>query len=157
MRLFVSYASQDRTRAEQLADHLVDLGHQVFIDRDLTTGSQYRARLEAEVAAADRVIVLWTKNSVRSHWVKEEAEAGRSAGKLLPLRFRVPPPFGFREIHTPDLPLLSRGPAMANALGLGDDRGAAEPMRAEAMAPDGASPEDWYGKRGLFGWATRPR
>lgn len=157
MRLFLSYASQDRTRVDQLASHLIGLGHDVFWDQDLTAGSGYRAQLEQELSAADHVIVLWTKNSVKSQWVKEEAEAARKAGKLLPIRFRVAPPFGFRELHTPDLPLLSDGATVAQVLNLGSG----QPPPPQPPPPEGAanrSPADWYGKRGgLFSWASKPR
>jgi hypothetical protein len=167
MRLFVSYASQDRTRVGDLALHLGQLGHQVFWDRELVAGSGYRARLEQEISAADRVIVLWTKGSVRSDWVKEEAEAARQAGKLLPVRFRVSPPFGFREIHTPDLPLLASSQDVVSAIGLPPAQAVSGPMppppnpnQPPAPTPGSGqapSPGDWYQKRGLFSWATKPR
>ncbi len=162
MRFFISYASMDRQRAQGVATHLISQGDQVFLDQQLNAGSGYRSELEREISAADKVIVLWTKNSVKSDWVKEEAEAARMAGKLLPVRFRVKPPFGFRELHTPDLSLLADGAAVAAALNV--DRRTSQtqppPPKPGAAADPSAnqrSPSDWYQKKGLFAWASRPR
>ncbi len=162
VQVFVSYSSADRVRANGVADALVALGHEVFIDKQLAAGEGYRGRLEAEIRRSDVVVVLWTKNSIVSSWVKEEAEFARTAGKLLPVRFRVQPPFGFREIHTPDLPLLADGFEVVAALGLGE--GMAQPRASglgRAEPPTEGSPEEWYDRGSVTGrllkWATRPR
>ena len=38
-RVFISYASEDQLLAARLHGWLVDDGHQVFLDRDLASGS----------------------------------------------------------------------------------------------------------------------
>lgn len=50
------------------------------------------------------VIVLWTKNSIGSSWVDEEAQEGRKRRVLIPARLDpVEPPFGYRNIQACDL------------------------------------------------------
>jgi TIR domain len=50
------------------------------------------------------MVVLWSANSIASEWVKEEAEEGKSQGKLVPLLIEsVKLPIGFRTIQAADL------------------------------------------------------
>ncbi|MEO0425037.1 MAG: toll/interleukin-1 receptor domain-containing protein [Pseudomonadota bacterium] len=59
VRIFISYASSDRAIAEELYHALVQQGHRVFIDSiDLRAGDAYHAELKAQVASADRMLVL---------------------------------------------------------------------------------------------------
>lgn len=120
MRIFISYGSDDRQRALELASRLEWAGHQAFIDQTLHSGSDFSLVIADEIDQADYVVVLWTSNSVKSRWVIDEAERGRN--KLLPVRFGVEPPLGFGAIHTPNLPLLSGADDIVHAIGLGPPR-----------------------------------
>lgn len=115
-RLFISHAHRDVDRADQLAEALTAVGYDVFIDRQLRSGQDFEERLVAELDAADQVIVIWTKHSVRSAWV--EREARHALGKLLPVRVQVPPPSGFEHLHTPNVRLMATGHETAVVLGL---------------------------------------
>jgi hypothetical protein len=56
MQLFLSYASEDRNKAEQVALALGPV-HQVFFDRDeLPPGGDYNARIRAAIMDADGMI-----------------------------------------------------------------------------------------------------
>lgn len=120
MRIFVSYASQDKQRATALAARLESYGHIVFIDDKLRSGSDFSMVIGNQIDQADVVVVLWTKNSISSRWVLDEAERGRH--KLKPVRFGVKPPLGFGAIHAPNLPLLCDPGEVLHAIGLGPAR-----------------------------------
>jgi hypothetical protein len=71
--------------AQRIARLLEAAGFEVWWDRRIPAGKSYRNVLEEELRAADLTVVLWSRNSVGSDWVKEEAEQGRNAGKLMPV------------------------------------------------------------------------
>lgn len=155
MRVFVSYAHQDATRAHQLADHIDRIGHEAFIDRKMEAGTTIRTRLEDELRHADCVAVLWTKASVKARWVLEEATLASSIGTLRTVRFVVLPPFGFREQSAPKLKLRATAAEVAHALGI---PAAAEATPPVATTPSEKSPDEWFaeGSR-LSRWITRTR
>jgi len=102
--IFVSYSKEDAERARQLVQHLSAQGWSVFWDRNVPPGRQWREVLEAELMPAACVIVLWSKNSIGSAWVDEEAQEGRKRRVLIPARLDpVEPPFGYRNIQACDL------------------------------------------------------
>lgn len=101
--IFLSYARADRDRVAQLAAALEDAGYTVWWDRHIKGGHDFSKDIEAELTAASAVVVAWSKQSVDSHWVRDEAGAGRDAGKLVPLSIDgALPPMGFRQVHTID-------------------------------------------------------
>lgn len=66
MRVFLSYASQDRTRAEEISLALEGRGHDVFFDRsDLEAGEDYHAVIHDRIRRADQFIFLISPRSVR--------------------------------------------------------------------------------------------
>jgi len=102
--IFVSYSKEDAERARQLVQHLSAQGWSVFWDRNVPPGKQWRKVLEAELMPAACVIVLWSKNSIGSSWVDEEAQEGRKRSVLIPARLDpVEPPFGYKNIQACDL------------------------------------------------------
>ncbi|WP_114968883.1 toll/interleukin-1 receptor domain-containing protein [Rhodoferax ferrireducens] len=102
--VFISYAREDRPLAEQLAHALSASGLQVWWDRDLTAGSEFTAVIEAQLLGATVVIVLWSAESVRSSFVRDESSRALKLGKLLPVRIEdIELPLGFGQLHTLDL------------------------------------------------------
>ena len=102
--LFVSYARADVQRVETLVRALEGRGWSVFWDPEIPVGRGWRDHLDQQITGARGVVVAWTEASVRSDWVKEEAEAARRRGVLLPVLLdRVQPPFGFQHLQTADL------------------------------------------------------
>ena len=102
--IFISYSKKDAERARQLVQHLSAQGWSVFWDRNVPPGKQWREVLEAELMPAACVIVLWSKNSIGSSWVDEEAQEGRKRDVLIPVRLDpVEPPFGYKNIQACDL------------------------------------------------------
>lgn len=102
--VFLSYARKDRQRAVRLVEALERLGFSVWWDHDVVPGQNWQRELESAVRQTRSVVVLWSRDSVASDWVREEASLAREQGKLIPARLddaeiHVP----FRLIQTADL------------------------------------------------------
>ncbi len=83
--IFISYASQDRARAEILAEAIAQQGWSVWWDRAIPPGKTFDQVIEEALDAAKCVIVLWSNQSVASHWVKTEAAEGLRRGIVVPV------------------------------------------------------------------------
>ena len=106
-QIFLSYSHGDATRADRLAHALEVAGHEVWWDRRIGAGASFSNAIDAALAAADLVIVLWSKHSIMSDWVKDEAATGRDSGRLVPVLIgKVQPPLGFRQYQS--VPLSGR-------------------------------------------------
>jgi TolB-like protein/Tfp pilus assembly protein PilF len=102
--IFVSYASEDRTRVRPLVEALRARGWEVWWDRQIEPGTSYDRTIESEVSAASCVLVIWTNASVRSEWVQTEAMEGLNRRVLVPILMDdVEPPLAFRRTQTADL------------------------------------------------------
>ena len=103
-RIFLSYAREDRMFAETLTRVLEGAGQSVWWDRHIDSGEEFAAEIEAELEKADAVLVVWSQDSVKSRWVRDEAAAGGDTGRLIPVSIDGSlPPMGFRQFHTMDL------------------------------------------------------
>jgi TIR domain len=99
--IFISYDSEDRPIAQKFADALESRGWSVWWDREIPLGKAFDQVIEEELNAARCVIVLWSKQSVRSRWVKTEAAAAADRECLLPVLIDdVGIPFEFKRIQT---------------------------------------------------------
>jgi hypothetical protein len=74
--IFLSYAREDRRVAGNLAAALGSAGHSVWWDRQLDGGQEFSTEIEAELERSDVVLVAWSKVSVKSRWVRDEAAVG---------------------------------------------------------------------------------
>ncbi|MGN6057776.1 MAG: TIR domain-containing protein [Sphingomicrobium sp.] len=102
--IFLSYDRDDGPRARPLAALLERNGHKVWWDRAIKGGHEFGTEIEAALADADKVVVLWSSNSVKSAWVRDEAAVGRDKGCLVPATIDgTPAPLGFRQFQTIDL------------------------------------------------------
>lgn len=101
--VFISYASEDRDRVRPLAEALIQRGFNVWWDRALAAGEDYAATIERELRAAKAVIVVWTRASVVSTFVRDEAGRARDEGRLVPVMLdKVEFPLGFGAFHAED-------------------------------------------------------
>ena len=82
--VFISYASEDRDRAEKLANALSASGWTVWWDRKIIAGQAFDQVIEHELETAKSVVVLWSKHSIGSEWVKNEAAVAAERGVLIP-------------------------------------------------------------------------
>src|SRR5262245_35764678 len=109
--IFISYASADRDRARVLADALATQGWSVWWDRTIPPGRQFDEVIEEELAAAGCVVVLWSRASVASTWVKTEAAEARDRRMLVPVLIDdVKIPLEFKRVQAADLSQWRAGP-----------------------------------------------
>ena len=102
--VFISYASEDREKARKLAGVLESRGYSVWWDRKIIAGQTYDQVIERELEAAGAAVVLWSKSSVDSEWVKNEAAVAAERGVLVPVLIEnVKLPLEFRRRQTVDL------------------------------------------------------
>ena len=102
--VFISYAREDRSRAEQVARALQAAGIQAFWDTEIPPGQTWADYIEGKLAQCKALIVLWSEHSTKSQWVREEASMGRDKGKLIPAMLDASPaPFGFGEVQAANL------------------------------------------------------
>jgi len=102
--VFLSYASEDYERVMPLVRALEATGLSVFWDRTIPTGKTWRQVIANEIRTARSIVVVWSKKSVTSDWVQEEAEEGKRRHTLFPVLIdKVLPPFGFGSLQAADL------------------------------------------------------
>jgi sulfatase modifying factor 1 len=102
--VFLSYAREDEARARELATALGQRGFSVFWDREIPPGQTWHSYIGEALANGRCVVVAWSRYSVASQWVLEEASEGRDRRVLVPVLFEaVQPPFGFRAIQAASL------------------------------------------------------
>ena len=96
--VFISYAKEDQACAKILVDVLTEQGWSVWWDHDIPPGKTWDEAIGKEIKAASCVIVLWSKASVASKWVFNEAMKGKERKILLPVLIEegveIPPEFG---------------------------------------------------------------
>jgi uncharacterized membrane protein YhaH (DUF805 family) len=144
--VFISYAREDRPRAEQVARALSAAGIESFWDSEIPPGQTWADYIEGKLAQCKTLIVLWSANSTGSQWVREEARMGRDSGKLIPVMLDASPaPFGFGEVQGADLSTWRGEPnhpqwqrvLRAVEAALGGPRAAPPPMAPPAFQAQG--------------------
>ncbi len=102
--IFISYAREDESRVKPIVEALEAQGWTVFWDRTLPVGQTWRSHIGSALDTARSVIVVWSKHSVESEWVPEEAEEAKKRSVYVPVIIDdVMPPLGFRNIQAADL------------------------------------------------------
>jgi hypothetical protein len=115
--IFISYSKARRAATETLAEELQAQGFSVWWDADLVPGERYQEVINAELDRARAVIVIWTKDSIKSQWVYSEAQRAANRGVLITVREPdITPddiPLPYNPYHTE---LLSDRAAIGRAL-----------------------------------------
>jgi TolB-like protein len=102
--VFVSYASEDRERVRLIVDLLQNAGHSVWWDRDIALGTSFELEIEQALDSSLCVVVVWSENSVRSEWVRTEANEAKERDILVPVQIdSTRPPLAYRGVQTADL------------------------------------------------------
>ena len=101
--VFVSYARSDKARVAPLVAAIEERGWTVWWDPEICPGQEFDRQIALELKTATAVLVVWTRNSVESRWVRGEAREGAERGILVPIRFeRAELPIDVRTLHTTD-------------------------------------------------------
>lgn len=96
--IFLSYSKEDKSIAKEIALGLENEGFKVWWDVDIPTGQTWDSVIENAIENCKCVVVLWSKTSVDSEWVRIEAAEGKSKNILIPVRIEeVEPPLAFRR------------------------------------------------------------
>jgi len=104
MDIFISYAREDRSRAKTLADALAAEGFAVWWDRSVAPGEVFDEVIDRSLKASKCVVVLWSRHSVVSRWVRTEAAEGADREILVPVLLEeVGIPLAFRRIQAANL------------------------------------------------------
>jgi hypothetical protein len=99
--IFLSYSRQDVHRIETLVRILEQQNWSVWWDYKIRIGKNFARVIEEEIAKAKCVVVLWSKDSVQSDWVRDEAAEGKSRAILVPVLIdNVSIPMEFRRLQT---------------------------------------------------------
>jgi eukaryotic-like serine/threonine-protein kinase len=102
--VFVSYSRDDQTVARRFAEGLEREGLGVWWDQSLSPGEAFDQVTERALDEAKAVIVLWSKASVNSRWVRAEATQANANNRLLPVMIEAcRRPIMFELTHTVDL------------------------------------------------------
>lgn len=155
--VFISYANEDRASARILADALANAGFSVWWDRDVPPGKTWHEVIGRELESAGCVIVLWSGESVKSRWVRDEADRAAARGCLLPVLVEnIAVPLGFGQIQAADLSSWRGDPKDSNFLQVLralEDLARTPKTRDAAQAPPGPPPQAAR-KRSLLPYAA---
>ena len=91
MRIFLSYAWQDREQAKSIYLALRDQGHRVFFDRaDLPSGDEYHNRIREAIEGSRLFVFLISPDAVdaQSYTLTELEIVEKARVKLLPVMLR---------------------------------------------------------------------
>ena len=165
---FLSYSRENKAQAAELVAGLELAGIDVWWDSHIEGGAAFAKSIEAALEASQAVVVLWSRASVGSDWVLDEASRGRKLRKLVPVTLDgTKSPLGFGQYHVIDLASWKGDPQAAEVQAIARAVRAAglqaSPARPEAVAaPAVNAPRRGLllaavgaaaaGAAGLFGW-----
>jgi adenylate cyclase len=102
--VFISYARSDEPLASLIADELRSGGFEVWRDDEIPAHRPYAEVIEERINCAAAVVVLWSAEALRSHWVRAEADSARNALTLVQASLDgTVPPMPFNQIQYADL------------------------------------------------------
>jgi tetratricopeptide (TPR) repeat protein len=79
MKLFISYAPNDRARIDELAQLLNEAGHEAWVDHALTEGQRWEKELKEQVEECDAFIYGLSREALKSEWSKREFRIAKKA------------------------------------------------------------------------------
>jgi serine/threonine protein kinase len=97
VQLVLSYSRDNKDVVDNLARALGQRGLDVWYDRHLHIGDDYRKEIHEHIITSGAVLVIWSSAACKSKWVKAEAETADNCGKLLQVKLEqceLPLPFG---------------------------------------------------------------
>jgi hypothetical protein len=90
VKVFISYAVQDKDLARDLATRLTEQGYDVWFDEwQVLPGDNFAKRVGEALDESDAMVVLISPAAMQSNWVREEINfalgSQRYAGRLVPV------------------------------------------------------------------------
>ncbi|MEY2853268.1 MAG: hypothetical protein RL030_400, partial [Pseudomonadota bacterium] len=102
--VFLSYSRDDQPTARYFAEGFQREGLTVWWDQTLDAGEAFDRVTERALDDAKSVVVLWSKRSVESRWVRAEATQAQADNRLVPVMIEpCKRPIMFELTHTADL------------------------------------------------------
>jgi TolB-like protein len=102
--IFLSYSRDDLPTAQRFAAAFEREGYSVWWDQTLNPGEAFDEVTEKALHEAKAVVVLWSKKSVGSRWVRAEATQANESKTLFPVMIEsCKRPIMFELTHTADL------------------------------------------------------
>ena len=102
--VFISHAGSTIALTHRIADRLRTLGYEVWWDDELPVHQPFAPILQERLDTAKAILVIWSSDAVDSDYVRGEAEAGRSARKLVQISIDgTVPPLPFNQTQYADL------------------------------------------------------
>jgi TolB-like protein len=102
--IFLSYSRDDQGIVRLFAEGFEREGFSVWWDATLNPGEAFDQVIEKALSEAKAVVVLWSKKSVSSRWVRAEATHAIDNGTLFPAMIEpCKRPIMFELTHTADL------------------------------------------------------
>ena len=144
--IFLSYNREDQNVARRFAEAFAAAGFDVWWDTTLRAGEAYDQVTEKALKTAKAVVVLWSKRSVESRWVRAEATLADRQKTLVPVTIEpCERPIMFELTQTAELSHWDGAPDDKAWLGFLADvkrfvqSGAPAPTAAPTVAPPSAS------------------
>ncbi|WP_371396881.1 TIR domain-containing protein [Fretibacter rubidus] len=102
--IFLAYKVEEQDAAKRLAEALSRYDLRPWFAANLLAGQTYEDEIFSVIDNSSVAIVLWSKLSVESPWVRAEANHAFTQGKLIPVSLdgTLPPPL-YRGLQTLDL------------------------------------------------------
>ena len=102
--IFLSYSREDQATARRFAEAFEREGLSVWWDATLNPGEAFDEVTEKALEQAKAVVVLWSKHSVASRWVRAEATQAHESRTLVPVMIEpCKRPIMFELTQTSDL------------------------------------------------------
>jgi hypothetical protein len=98
--LFISYSRSNRDVVRRLADAVTALGYIVWWDEELPAHLSYGEVITRKIGEAKATLVVWSRDSAASEWVRAEADMARNQKKLIQTAIDdCTPPLPFNQIQ----------------------------------------------------------
>ena len=84
INIFISYSSEDKAHAEELAKILKEVGVKYFLDsKDVNWGDNIQASIDSALSECTDLVVIISKTSLQSEWVKYEIISAHALKKKI--------------------------------------------------------------------------
>jgi adenylate cyclase len=102
--IFISYSRSTESQAHAIANALRSGGFEVWRDDEIPANRAFSEVIEERLKSANAVVVVWSAEAAKSHWVRAEADQALQAGTLIQVTVDgTLPPLPFNQIQCANL------------------------------------------------------